>query len=698
MTSTSGGANLRVEDVAKLASLRTVWGIAELAPGVTENTPNLNQLTISGGFAFDNQILINGVDVADNIFGTPNNLFVEDALQEVQVLASGISAEFGRFGGGVVNAVTKSGGNTFSGSTRVNFYSPSWTKETPFETASNVTRPKDVQQNYEWTVGGPVAKDRLWYFGSGRWQEASTPAPLPETGVPFSTETSNKRLEIKLTGTVSPNHTLQGSYLNNSTTSYQAPVSGTIELAAMVNRQNPNSLWATSYRGVLRGSTLATLQVSGRRFGTRNAGGTETDILSSPFRTRGVSGVPANRFYAAPYLDSTDPEDRNNRQATGSLNWLLTSRTAGSHDVKAGFENFTSRYVGGNSQTSTGYVFRADYATSSGRPALDSEGRVVPVFQPGVTRLEHWLPSRGAVLEIVTNSLYVQDRWTAGPRLTLDLGTRFEMVQSDATGDISSVDARTIVPRLGAAYDLSGSGRWVAQASYGHYAGNYTVPTFQDNTDVGNPGLLTYEYSGPAGQGTDFAPGFDVANYTRFLGGGIPTANVAFADSMRSPLTREFTVGLATPFGDRGSARVTYQWRSMGNFVEDFIDDPTAEGKVTVVQNGVTLGTLDRVTFRNSSVPVRDYQALILQGNRRLSSRWTVDGHWTLQLRNNGSFEGEATSQPGLSSTFGNYPEILSLGRSEPYGRLNDFQQHKVRAWTTYNLDFSRFGAVDASV
>jgi hypothetical protein len=698
ITSTQGGANVRAEDVARLASIRTVWGLAELAPGLTDNTPNVNQLTIAGGFAYDNQFLINGVDVADNIFGTPNNLFIEDALQEVQVLTSGISAEFGRFGGGVVNAVTRSGGNSFSGSTRVNFYSPSWTRETPFETSSNVVRPKNVQQNYEWTLGGPIARDRVWFFTAGRWQEASTPAPLPETGIPFTTETSNKRAEFKLTATVTPNHTVQGSYLNNGTTSYQPPVSGTMELSAMVNRQNPNNLWVTSYRGVLRGNTLASVQVSGRHFGARNQGGTETDILESPFRTRGVSGVPANRFYGAPYLDSTDPEDRNNRQATGSLNWLLSSTGTGTHDVKAGFENYASRYVGGNSQTATGYVFRADYAVAGGRPALDSQGRVTPVFQPGVTRLENWLPSRGAVLEIVTNSVYVQDRWTAGPRLTLDLGTRFETVKSDATGDISSVNANTIVPRLGAAYDLSGTGRWVAQATYAHYAGKYTEPNFQDDTEVGNPSLMTYEYTGPAGQGMDFLPGFDPANYSRLLSGNFPTANVAFADGMHSPVTREFTLGLATPFGDRGAAKVSYQWRSAGGFVEDFVDDPSAAGKVTVVRNGVTLGTFDRVEFRNSSAPVRDYQALLFQANRRLSSKWTVDGHWTLQLRDHGTFEGEATSQPGLSSAYGNYPEMAVLDRNEPNGRLNDFQRHKLRAWTTYAMDFSRFGALDASL
>ena len=133
------------------------------------------------------------------------------------------------------------------------------------------------------------------------------------------------------------------------------------------------------------------------------------------------------------------------------------------------------------------------------------------------------------------------------------------------------------MPRLGAAYDLSGTGRWIAQATYGHYAGKYTEPNFQDDTDVGNPGLLTYEYTGPAGQGMDFLPGFDPANYSRLLGGNIPTANVTFADGMHSPVTREFTLALATPFGDRGAAKVSYQWRSVGAFIEDFIDDPSAE-------------------------------------------------------------------------------------------------------------------------
>ncbi len=71
--------------------------------------------------------MVNGVDVNDNLYGSPQDLFIEDAIEETQVLTRGISAEYGRFTGGVVNAITKSGGNKFSGSFRVNFQNEQWT-------------------------------------------------------------------------------------------------------------------------------------------------------------------------------------------------------------------------------------------------------------------------------------------------------------------------------------------------------------------------------------------------------------------------------------------------------------------------------------------------------------------------------------------------------------------------------------------
>ena len=133
------GANYKHEEIQSLATPRTLAGIAQLAPGLTQNTPNADQIAVNGGFAFDNVFMLNGVDVNDNLFGSPQNLFIEDAIEETQVLTSGITAEYGRFTGGVVNAVTKSGGNTFSGSWRTNFSNPSWTNQTPFERCDPVT-------------------------------------------------------------------------------------------------------------------------------------------------------------------------------------------------------------------------------------------------------------------------------------------------------------------------------------------------------------------------------------------------------------------------------------------------------------------------------------------------------------------------------------------------------------------------------
>ncbi len=127
------GANIKHDEVESLATRRTLEGIAALSPGLNENSTNSGQMVINGAMAFDNIFMINGVDVNDNLFATPQNLFIEDAIEETQVLTAGISAEYGRFTGGVVNAITKSGGNTFSGSGRVNFLNPSWVTATPYE-------------------------------------------------------------------------------------------------------------------------------------------------------------------------------------------------------------------------------------------------------------------------------------------------------------------------------------------------------------------------------------------------------------------------------------------------------------------------------------------------------------------------------------------------------------------------------------
>src|SRR5688572_23504293 len=181
-------ANIRKEEVDSLATPRTIQGIATLAPAVTERSPNAGQIVINGAYAWDNVFMVNGVDVNDNLFAQPQNLFIEDAIEETQDLTSGISAEYGRFSGGVVNAITKSGGNSFSGSYRLNLLNPSWTEETPFErsatnpasgAAKAVTEYPDILSKiHEGTFGGPIVRDRVWFFTAGRHAKVTSDVNL----------------------------------------------------------------------------------------------------------------------------------------------------------------------------------------------------------------------------------------------------------------------------------------------------------------------------------------------------------------------------------------------------------------------------------------------------------------------------------------------------------------------------------------
>jgi hypothetical protein len=693
VTSPAGAANLRAPEINLLPVGRTPFLVAELTAGLTDNAPSRDQLTIGGGFGYDNVFLLNGVDVNDNVLGQANTLFIEEGIEEIQVLTSGISAEYGRFGGGVINVITRSGGNRPSGGFRVNLSNSAWTSETPFERSRNTTRASKISPVYEGTVGGPIKRDRLWFFGGTRIERSTASTAFAQTGIPYSSTNDNTRYEAKLTGTLAPGHTLQGTFIDNTSELVQPSIGSAIDPATIGPATTTNRLFAATWRGSLGSRTFATAQYSQKDWRLQIGENPSPAIRDSPFLTRGVLGVPGGLLYNASYFDPTDPEQRDNRQFTGSVTHLLASRAGGTHQLKGGVEHFTSTRVGGNSQSASGYVFSTDYKVSGTSPALDASGRLIPRFVPGTSRLATWFPVRGATIDVQTTSVFVTDRWTAAPRLTLDLGLRYERVTSEATGNITGADGSALVPRLGAAYALTADGRTMLQATYGHYAGKYNDVQFSRNSNVGNADRVTGTYIGPAGEGRDFAPGFDPANYQTFTG-TFPTANVFYDDDLSSPLTREFTFALAREFAKTGWARVSYVNRHATDFVEDFIT--IDNGKTLVNRTGANLGLFDNVVYRNSDVPTRDYQAIVLQGAYGLGGSLRASGDWTVQIENDGTFEGESSSGPGLPSIIGDYPEILTA-RSWPGGRLDDFQRHKVRVWATWSQSLGRFGSVDVA-
>jgi hypothetical protein len=697
LVTASTGRALAKELIDALPVGRRPVDVAELAPGLTANTFNAGQLAISGGFGYDNLFMVNGVDTNDNVFGTQNTLFIEDAIAGVSVLTAGIPAEYGRFSGGVVNVVTRSGGNEFGASFRQNLSNPDWIAETPRERQNNIEHADVLSSAYEGTFGGPILRDRLWFFSAGRYEQANLPSTFTQTAGAYTRVDTNKRGELKLTGTPSAGQMLQFSYMTNQTTQANTsglPASRLVDASVLVTRTLPNDLVFASYDGALPARLFVSARMSRKTQGFRRNGGTSTAIADSPFRTLGATaGVPTTLFYHAPYLDATDPENRDNQQIAASVSRLLSTRATGTHDLKGGVESFVSTAIGGNSQSSTGWVFATDYAVAAGRPVIGATGRPVPVFTPGVSQAWNFQATRGAQLDIRTTSLYLQDRWMVAPRLTLDLGARAEIVRGRATGDVTTVDTSALLPRLAAVYDLGGDGRTVLHASYGMYSGRYGQTQFATNTTVGRPSEVDYVYSGPAGQGADFAPGFDLANYTRVAFANIPTANIQVADDLTSPRVSEFTGAVGHAIGARGHAKATYVWRRGSRFVEDFVE--LGNGVVNVP----LVGALTNRVLRNTNTPSREYAGLILEGTYRPLDSLVVFADYTAQLRNHGTFAGEAASQPGIPSVFGDFPEIYApaLDRLMPEGRFDAFQQHKLRVSAILMQSLGRWGALDVA-
>ena len=697
VTATQTSANIIANEVNTLPLGRTPFLIAELMPGLTNNTPRGDQITISGAFAYDNVFLVDGVDVNDNLLGSMNDLFIEDAIGEVQVLTSGVTAEYGRFSGGVVNVVTKSGSNKFGGSYRSTFTRPSWSSETPFETTNGIKRGKPTSANpylndklsyfSEFTGGGPLAKDRVWFFAAMRLEDSSTFGTMPATAVPYTKSNDSKRYEGKLTGSLHQGHTLQGSFIDNRVHRANEPVlSFSIDRAALISPSVPNRLGVVNYNAALNQRLLLSAQYSQKDWATEGVGGTSTNILDSPFLTR----TGTQYQYNAPYFDASDPEQRNNRQLTASVTYFAADRHFGSHELKGGFESFVDQRVGANAQSSTGYVFQADVLMAGGVPVQDADGHPIPQFVPNVTRIQRWIPYRGAKFNQTTTSAYLQDRWIVSPHLTLNLGMRFEHAASEATTGQQSTGLARVVPRLGAAYDISGNGETVLQATFSQYSGKYNAVQFSRNTSVGNSDRYSMVYVGPAGEGRSFAPGFDVNNYAGVVAGTFPALNVRFADDLSSPVTTEYTLGVARMLGARSYAKAVFVNRKTTNFIEEFIE--YANGRTPLVVNAATLGLVDNIVYDNQDAMKREYQAVQFMGQHRLTNAVSVNGHWTLQFKNNGNFEGESPSPAG--SAYGDYPEMLSVARSAPDGHLDDFQRSKVRVWADYHATFGQYGSL----
>ncbi|HJQ36822.1 MAG TPA: TonB-dependent receptor [Thermoanaerobaculia bacterium] len=725
--STQVSTNFNQELIEQLPVARTLAGITLLAPGVNSNGPG-NNIIISGAMSFDSLYLVNGVIVNENLRGQPHNLFIEDAIQETTVLTGGISAEFGHFTGGVVNTLTKSGGNQFSGSLRSTLNNEEWVAKTPLTT----DQADKINSVYEGTLGGPVFRDRLWFFGAGRLAETSdirqTVLGLSRQGdqdangvqIPIGAQlapvtyphgTDETRLEGKITGSLTAKHTVIGSFLDVDASETNQTGQVIMDLDSLVEeRETPNSLFALNYNGVFTDRFFVEAQYSKKDFKFVGSGSPFYDNIKGTLIT---DRARATRYWSPTFRATPEGEERDIRVYTAKGTYFLSTPRFGSHEVAAGYEDFNEVRAVNNYQNGSDY--RISVASTIVRNGVIYPR--MPGGTGGLTRIS-WLPifvlSEGS--DYTTRSVYLNDRWTLNNHWSFNAGVRYDKNDTiSGAGTFQIADDSSINPRLAAHYDLFANGKIIFNASYGTYVGRLSEGAANDADPAGRNASLQWNYMGPNINNDVNAPTSSLIGTEEairrvmdwfFQNGGtgrrpfrttpsVPgVESILDVDGLKSPMVKEYTIGVGSAMGSRGYARADVIYRNWDNFYTSFRD--LATGQVTDTRFG-TGATYDLSIIRSDSeIYDREYTAVQTQFNYRLLERLRVGGTYTWS-RLVGNVTGEDTGSGPLVGIAGEYPEYRRESWNYPTGYLTGDQRHRLRLWAGYDVPTS-FGAFNISL
>ena len=686
--------SIQADLIEDLPIPRTLLGTVNLAPGVTTNGPGGNTM-ISGGPSYDSTFIVDGAVVNELLRGQPQNLFIEDALQETTVQTGGVSAEFGRFTGGVVTAISKSGGNEFDGSLRDSLTNPSWTSDGELSTADPTD---ELLHTYEGTLGGRIIRDRLWFFTAARlfeldYQRRLARTPTDTEDITYQYGDEETRLELKLTGQLTPKHSLSGSYFDIQRDQTNNPFGAPLEISALdAGRSLPNSFYTVNYNGIITNNFLIEALYARQNFEFVDSGADEQAPLERGtniyyYFPNQYAGYPTFCSGCAPF-----PESRNNYNAKLKGSYFLSTPSIGSHTITGGYEDYEDMLKSDNYQSASSFTI-----WSFDTPRRAPDGTLLHVMGPGAGYLI-WFPilesSQGNAFN--TKSLFLNDRWDLNQNFSFNLGVRYDKNHAENQQGTTVADDSKFSPRLGATYDVFGNGRLRVNATYSQYASKIANGNVGDaSSGAGSPSYLYWLYYGEALDGLptdqfldavgDWFESIGGAEDTAFLlGGGTAGLSTQIRDGLKSPGMDEYTIGVGTQIGTNGFIRADYQHREWNDFYTNFAN--TSIGKIYDPLVGAEGANVDLTLVGNSDDFTREYDAFIVQGAYRLFNRINLGANYTWSELV-GNVVGEtAGGGPGATGGSEYYPEFYNYARNNPVGPLGADQTHKLRAWASYDL------------
>lgn len=428
---------------------RSVLGIIGKEAGVEGGS----RPRIMGSTYSENVFLIDGLNITDPVLGTAALEINFDALQEIAVHTGGFEAEYGQAIGGVINAVTKSGGNSVTGTVDLRYRDPNLAESGEY---FDPDREPTSQFIGSATIGGPIRRDRLWYFASLLGSTAQTTRHL-------ATLTEERRTIDglgKLTWQAAPNHRVTGKGVVSDVSVANQGAHQFISADAGQRFSSRLGIAQANLNSVLSDSLLLDVQL----------GLISTRIDTEPMH--GDHEIPQVRNWTDGMISRSSGfvswSDIDTLQIRTSLTALL-SGSSGDHELKGGLEFRDMRAEVATRQTGDIYLGVMTYdpdVTRLGYGHVDVDG-------DGYTDTLAWVsdPAAGEPVhsEGTAWSLYIQDEWRPTPRLTIKPGIRWDRVKyvNDGHRDIATLDF--IQPRLGIAWDVTGRGRHVIRANIGRY-------------------------------------------------------------------------------------------------------------------------------------------------------------------------------------------------------------------------------------
>ena len=698
---TAAKTTFDLESLQNIPSARDPWVMLQRVPNISMDRVNVggsqsgqqSGYISRGGNTGNNKWSLDGVDITDMSATGASPIYYDfDMMQEMQVTTGGADASQ-QTGGVGINFVTRSGTNRFKGSGRLyntndRFEADNVTDEIRAQGAGSGAPIQNIN-DIGFEVGGPIMRDKLWYWGSYGKQDIKVgvvnfykPTPTCRPAA-FRSATSRPHSAARSDSRLPRDRPHDARQLQR-----QADVGAGIRN----NKLNIQNTWGGKVRSARDASDTRPLETAYRQKNVDDTVGTwgwdagpvpiwkvsDQHVISDRLLVDIQYAHIGNNFT----LTFQDPEQASVQPrfdiASGawarSFNESVFLRPTQSIDVTSSY--FLPNTLGGDHAFKVGYRWR----TALGRSISHTGGNAVPRY----TDISSADPTRSLCttfgggcnadlfrdgfteFDLKTHAIYLQDTFTV-KRLTLNLGVRWDR-QSDAAlaADVAAnplipqimpainfpgLDAgvvwNDISPRLGMTYDLLGNGKSVARASYSMYFGQ--MAPGQLAGELISIGQVSIRYPWADLNGDTFvqaselntttfitkSAAFDPTNPTSFLSPG------AIDPDLKNDRTREFVVGLQQELMRNLAVEVNYVWRKYDQFTwtdrtnfdsSNFVPvtlAPTNCGP-TAVCNPVTYfrATTPQPSpyvRRNQPDRFRDYNGVEFALNKRYSDRWAAN-------------------------------------------------------------------------